>query len=184
MNIAPGVEFFEDRHEYWYKGKRLSGVTGLISKKLGQKMPQEFLEEHQEEGIHVHRAVQRWINTGNSGSVHPGVKWIVETLVDGFTRAPEQGVYSEALVSDFKQYASSVDIIGVDKDGALMICDIKKGLFKREYATWQLSLYKYFIEKYAKREVAECFCCCVKDREYYKIFPKPYAEVEKFLYGG
>jgi hypothetical protein len=64
-----------------------------------------------------------------------------------------------------------------------MIYDIKKGVFKREYVTWQLSIYKYFIEKYAGHKVDACVCICMKDREYYDIFPKPYEQVEKLLYG-
>jgi hypothetical protein len=62
--------------------------------------------------------------------------------------------------------------------------DIKKGVFKREYVTWQLSIYKYFIEKYAGRKVSRCVCICMKDREYYDIFPKPHERVEKLLYGA
>jgi hypothetical protein len=183
--LAPHVEFDADKHEYWYKGKRLSGVTGLISKKLGVKMPQEFVEEHQEEGIHVHRAVQRWIETGDPESVHPGVKWLVESWDE--KSLPEEAdalsMHSEVLVSDLKQYASAVDIIVRRTDNELMIYDIKKGVFKREYVTWQLSIYRYLIEKYAKKQVGECVCICMKDRDYYKIFPKSHEQVEKLLYG-
>jgi hypothetical protein len=188
--LAPHVEFDEAKHEYWYRGKQLSGVTGLISKKLGLKMPQEFVEEHQAEGVHVHRAVQKWIETGNPESVHPGVKWLTETFArNPGTGEPEhpthayQTAYSEVLVTDFKQYASAVDIVWERPDDGLMIYDIKKGVFKREYATWQLSIYKYFIEKYAGRKVACCVCICMKDREYYDIFPKSFEQVEKLLYG-
>jgi hypothetical protein len=181
--LAPGVEFDADKHEYWYEGKRLSGVTGLISKKLGLKMPQEFVEEHQEEGIHVHRAVQKWIETGDPESVHPGVAWLRENF---YKESPVYPLlsFAETLVSDFKQYASAVDIIAAEVPGGpLVIYDIKKGVFKREYVTWQLSIYKYFIEKYAKRNVAECVCICMKDREYYKIFPRSHEQVEMLLYG-
>jgi hypothetical protein len=191
LNLAPGVTFDGDRHEYWYNGKKLSGVTGLVSKKLGIKMPQEFVEEHQMEGIHVHRAVQRWIETGTLDSIHPGVLWLTET----FAKNPETGVpehpthtqqtaYAEALVSDFKRYASAVDIVWERPDGGLTIYDIKKGVFKRDYVTWQLSIYKYFIEKYAGRKVDACVCVCLKDKEYYDIFPKGAERVEKLLYGG
>jgi hypothetical protein len=86
------------------------------------------------------------------------------------------------LVSDFKEYASAVDIVS-EYIGGLQLYDIKKGLFKREYVTLQLSVYKYFIEKYAGRKVAFCICICMKDREYYDIFPKPAEQVEKLLYG-
>jgi hypothetical protein len=177
---VPHVEFDASKHEYWYKGRQLSGITGLISKKLGLKMPQEFVEEHQLEGIHVHRAVQKWIETGDPESVHPGVRWLMETFPSGFET---RSVGSEVLVSDFKQYASAVDIVRERADGDFAIYDIKKGLFKREYVTWQLSIYKYFIEKYAGRKVATCVCICMKDREYYDIFPKSSAQVERLLYG-
>jgi hypothetical protein len=182
--LAQGVEFDEAAHEYWYKGKRLSGVTGLISKKLGIKMPEEFVGEHREEGTHVHKAVQKWIETGDPESVHPGVRWLIESWRD--KSLPEEknalSAYSEVLVSDFKRYASAVDIVVRRTDGSMVLYDIKKGNFKREYVTWQLSIYKYFIEKCSKYRVAACICICMKDREYYDIFPKAHEKVERLLY--
>jgi hypothetical protein len=206
MTFADGVSFDEAKHEYWYNGKRLSGVTGLITKKLALKMPEDFMEEHRLEGVHVHKAVQRWVETGEVESVHPGVRWIVDTFLlpgrevlvsaDGkevkagaalFNSTKIVGVrpantYSEVLVSDFKQYASAVDIVREGAGGGLTIYDIKKGIFKRDYVTLQLSIYKYFIEKYAGRKVDECVCICMKDKEYYPVFPKPFDAVEKLLY--
>jgi hypothetical protein len=180
MTLAPGVDFDPVKHEYWYKGKQLSGVTGLISKKLGLKMPREFLEEHQEEGSHVHRAVQKWIETGDSGSVHPGVQWV--TIGPLAYLQDRTNLFAEVLVSDFKEYASAVDIV-VDRGIGLELLDTKTGVFKRDYVTWQLSTYKYFIEKYSGRKVVSCTCICIRDREYYPIFPKEAKEVERLLYG-
>ena len=180
MNLAPGATFDEEKHEYWYKGKQLSGITGLISKKLGLKYSNAFVSEHAEEGIHIHKAVQKWVETGNSESVHPGVQWVIEQL-----RYHDQ-FYSEVLISDLKQYASAVDLIydfAEQTSGNLHIFDIKKGKFNREYVTWQLSIYKYFIEKAAKYSVTKCACICIKDKEIYPIFPKSSGEVEKLLYG-
>jgi hypothetical protein len=185
LNFAYGVDFDEERHEYWYQGRQLSGVTGLISKKLRIKMPEAFVEEHRAEGVHVHKAVQKWIETGDPESVHAGVRWLIEAW--GVNSLPKNvkalAVHSEVLVSDFDRYASAVDIVVERSDGALSIYDIKKGVFKRDYVTWQLSIYKYLIEKYAKHEIAACMCICLRDREYYDIFPRPYEKVEKFLYG-
>jgi hypothetical protein len=185
LSLAKGVEFIEDKHEYWHKGRQLSGITGLIARKLGLKMPQEFVEEHQMEGIHVHKAVQKWIETGDPDSAHPGVKWLTSTFYNRYPiRVAAFAVFSEVLVSDFSQYASSVDIVAsLGKSGLVDIFDIKKGVFKREYVTWQLSIYKYFLETYAKRTVRNCVCICIKDKEYYDIFPKPREQVEKLLYG-
>jgi len=177
MNLAPGVSFDEGKHEYWYKGKQLSGITGLVSKKLGLKYSNAFVREHAEEGIHIHKAVQKWIQTGNSDSVHPGVQWITTFMAFSRTR-----FYSEILVSDFMQYASAVDIIETVND-EFFLYDIKKGRFNREYVTWQLSVYKYFIEKFTGFQVAKLFCLAIKDKEIYPIFPKKFEDVEKLLYG-
>jgi hypothetical protein len=182
LAFAPGVQFFEDEHEYLLKGKKLSGVTGLIGKKLGLKMPAEFVGEHRDEGLHVHHAIQCWIATGNPDSVHPGVVWLTKTLYDSFTPAVSYNIYSEVLVSDGKQFASAVDIVVETDRGDLEIYDIKKGVFKREYVSWQLGIYKYLIEKYGKRTVSKCTCACMKDKEYYPIFPKTEKEVETLLY--
>ncbi|MDR2794090.1 MAG: hypothetical protein LBB61_10595 [Treponema sp.] len=181
LHLAGGVEFDEAKHEYWYRGQRLSGVTGLISKRLGINMPQEFVEEHRMEGAHVHKAVQKWIETGKADSIHPGVKWLIETFAYHTLCDVPCRVYSEVLVSDFKRYASAVDIIAESAKGLVMY-DIKKGVFKREYVTWRFSIYKYFIEKYAERKVIACVCISMKDREYYDIFPKSFEQIEKILY--
>jgi len=185
LQLAPNVTFDEQKHEYWYKGKKLSGITGLVSKKLGLKYNNTFVGEHAEEGIHVHKAIQRWIETGDPESVHPGVQWLVETFRKEYPVGNVGKLYSEVLVSDFAQYASAVDII-LDRstsDG-ITLFDIKKGVFKREYVTWQLSIYKYFIETLVntRKTVRDCACICLKDKEYYPIFPKSVKEVEKLLY--
>jgi hypothetical protein len=184
LSLARGVEFDEDKHEYWYKGKRLSGVTGLISKKLGLKMPQEFVEEHRMEGIHVHKAVQKWIETGDPDSVHPGVKWLIETWDESSMPATacSFSLYSEVLVTDFEQYASAVDIVNVLTDGSLILYDIKKGLFKREYVSYQLNTYRYFIEHFTQRKVFQMVCICLRDNEYYPVFRMEDGRIEELLY--
>jgi len=184
LQLAPGVIFDEQKHEYWYKGKKLSGITGLVSKKLGLKYNGAFVGEHTEEGIHVHKAVQRWIETGDPESVHPGVQWLINNVfayVKGTGR-----FYSEVLVSDLDQYASAVDVVFQSYDmeelRVVDIFDIKKGVFKRDYVTWQLSIYKYLIEKYTGYIVKSCSCLCLRDKEVYPIFPKDYTQVEKLMY--
>jgi len=144
LAFAPGVQFFEEEHKYLLKGKELSGVTGLIGKKLGLKMPAEFVGEHRDEGLHVHHAIQGWIERKGASvdSIHPGVVWLTQTIVDSCFHAPI-AFYSEVLVSDGMNYASSVDIVVETEVGDLEIYDIKKGVFKREYVSWQLGIYKY-----------------------------------------
>jgi hypothetical protein len=141
-------------------------------------MPQEFVEEHQMEGIHVHKAVQKWIETGDPDSVHPGVKWLTETFQCVISK-----VYSEVLVSDFKQYASAVDIIEEYPDKGFIIYDLKKGRMNRRYVTYQLNVYRYLCERYAQRNVSGMVCISLRDREYYDIFRVDDVKVEELLYG-
>jgi len=181
MTLAPGITFDEAKHEYWYKGKQLSGITGLVAKKLGIKYSSEFVGEHAEDGIHIHKAVQKWIDTGDAGSIHPGVTWIIEELGKRFNRS---ALAAEVLVSDFKKYASAVDIMSNTIKG-LELFDIKSGKFNREYVTWQLSIYKYFVdlaEADKPTYIHSCVCISLKDKEFYPIFPKSREAVEKLLY--
>jgi hypothetical protein len=180
--LAPGVSFDGAAHEYRYKGSMLSGVTGIIGKRLGKKFD-SWVEEHQAEGVHVHRAVSRWINGEDPESAHPGVVWLTETLAGSFAGTPDK-LYSEVLVTDFSAYASAVDIVGLYPDKALAICDIKKGKIDREYVSWQLGVYKYLIEKHTGYRVVSCTAVSVKDREYYPVIPRKAEAVEGLLYGA
>lgn len=183
LELAPGVQFDQMRHEYFYRGKKLSGVTGLINKHTGTYMPAQFVGEAQGEGLHVHRTVERWIMTKGSEpvrSVHPGVLWLTSTLVDLFKK-PIIAMYAEVLVSDFDQYASSIDIVAMHDDKTLSLVDTKR-TFKRRNVTLQLSFYKYFVEKFSDYKVTDCYCAAFRDKEYYDIFPKTAQEVEAVLY--
>jgi hypothetical protein len=187
--FAPGVLFEEDTHEYFLKGRALSGITGIIGKKLALKMPEQFMEEHRDEGIHVHKAIQSWVEGKKIESVHPGVDWITNTFYaetcEPYTkeRGAVKSFNAEVLVSDLEQYASAVDIVVEWPDKTVDIYDIKNGIFKRDYCTLQLSIYKYFIEKFTVYNVRTCMVIGVKDKEYWPIFPKPFSEIEKLLYG-
>ena len=178
LTLAPGVSFNEGKHEYFFKGKKLSGITSSVNKLLGLSYSSSFVEEHRVDGLHVHKAVQLWIETGRPQSIHEGAVWIVNCLSPLLAKS---SLYAEVLVSDFKSYASMVDIVE-DTGNGLNIYDIKAGAFKRDSVTWQLSIYKYFIEKFSNYRVDKCICISVKDREFYKVFPKPFDKVEALLY--
>jgi hypothetical protein len=179
--LAPGVSFNEEAHTYHLNGKQLSGVTRVIGSYLGTKMPAEFVGEARDEGLHVHRAIEEWIDTGCTfvNSIHPGVTWMVNTLLNK-AREP-QVICSEVLVSDLHTYASPVDIITIGEDGLLELWDMKR-TFKRPSVTWQLSIYKYLIERYTTHKVGKMWCAAFRDYEYYPVFAKSPEEVEGLLY--
>jgi hypothetical protein len=149
--------------------------SGLI--KL-PKMPEEYVEEFRDEGLHVHHAIQEWINTGDSGSIHPGVAWVIKSLEE------RTGLSAEVLVSDLKRYASAVDIVNDLGHGELAIFDIKTGKMKRRYVTTQLNIYRYLIDHYTKYHVGGMICISIKDHEFWDIMPMADDQIEKLLYGG
>ena len=182
LYLAPGVTFNEERHEYHKNGKQLSGVTGVIGDYLGISFPETFVGEARGEGLHVHKTIEEWIDNPHQrvNSVHPAVLWLTKTVVDACKEKPI-ALYSEVLVSDGFQYASSVDIIAELPDGKLHLFDMKRS-FKRPSVTLQLSMYKYFIEKYTDREVAALTCASFRDKDYFPIFARTPREVERILY--
>jgi hypothetical protein len=183
MRLCGNVEFNGELHEYYQNGKTYSGVTGTIARQLNMRLPEEFVGEHQLEGIHVHKAAHEYLTTGWTDSTHPGVIWLIGYLSTEYSPA-QYSRFSEVLVTDNSRYASAVDIICelVNAPDELIIFDIKKGIFHRQYVSWQLGIYKYLLEN-AGNKVTDCVCLCLKDREAYPIIPVPRERVEKLLYG-
>jgi hypothetical protein len=181
LNLAPEITFSESEHLYTKNGVALSGVTGTIARRLGIKMPEEFVGEARLEGVHVHKSVEMWIRTGcqEITTIHSGVVWLTSTFLEHI-QGDIEGIQSEVLVSDGERYASAIDIVVGKSDGTLELYDIKRS-FKRQYVTLQLSIYKYLVEKYGYK-VSRLGCIAIKDRKYYDIFPRPDSEVVELLY--
>lgn len=183
--FAPGVIFDREAHEYYYKGARLSGVTCRVGPVSGYGHMSEdfkhFLSEAAEEGNHVHESVETWIKSGMQvwKTIHPAAIFVRDTLISmGNTQ-----LQSETLVSDFKQYASAIDILSVVNKNTIDIYDIKRK-FNREYVEWQLSIYKYLVEKYSKYKVRNLCVFATKDRRFFDDLKyKGVEKVEELLYG-
>lgn len=185
ITLAPGVTFNKEAHEYYYRGVKLSGITGRVGPVSGYgHMPESFkgvIGELAAEGNHVHESVEEWINSGLQvwKTIHPAAVFVKNTLL-------EQGnleLQAETLVSDFKQYASAIDILSKVNKNTIDIYDIKRS-FNREYVSWQLSIYKYLVETYSKYKVRKMCVFATKDRRFFDdIEFKGTEKVEELLYG-
>lgn len=177
--ITEGLTFDKEKHEYLYRGKQLSGVTGLISKKQKKNFSTSHVEEGRVQGSHVHDAIETYLREGKITSAHPAARWALNELKgfeeDGFL------LFSEVLVSDFTKYASAIDIMAVVGDGVYLF-DTKAGNFDRAYVTLQLSVYKYFLERYTTYKVDRLFCMSTKHRDFYPVIARSHEEVEELLY--
>ena len=183
--FAPGVSFNKEAHEYHYKGVKLSGITCRVGPVSGYGHMSEdfknFLSEAAGEGNHVHESVEDWIKSGMKTwkTIHPAAIFVRDKLL-------EMGNYqlqSETLVSDFKQYASAIDILSVVNRNTIDIYDIKRK-FNRDYVEWQLSIYKYLVETYSKYKVRKLCAFATKDRRFFDdLVYKGEDKVKELLYG-
>ena len=183
--LAPGITFDKEKHEYYYRGVKLSGVTCRVGPVSGYGHMNEgfkgILEEAAQEGLHVHESVEEWINSGLQvwKTIHPAALFVRDTLLS-------QGnlqLQAETLVSDFKQYASAIDILSMVDKKTIDIYDIKRK-FSREYVSWQLSIYKYLVETYTKYKVRKMCVFATKDRRFFDdIEYKGEEKVKELLYG-
>ena len=180
--VYPGLSFDKEAHRYFYKGKPLPGVTGIIGKRMKKHFESEFVEEGRSQGSHIHDAIETFIKTGSEVSVHPAARWAVEQL-RGYMEDYGLKLFAEVLVTDGRKYASAIDIIAVNADGAVYLFDTKAGNFDREYVSWQLGIYRYFLQVMSPDiNIARCYCLSTKHRDVYPIIPRSADDVTPLLY--
>lgn len=179
--VTEGLTFYPEKHEYFYNGKKLSGITGAIGKKLKRNYDTVHVEEGRTQGSHVHAAIEAFIKTGKIITVHPAANWAIAELKKII--ASGKTLYSEVLVSDFDSFATAADIVAVvDGTNDIILCDTKAGEFKRDYVTMQLSMEKAMIEATTDYHVKAAFCISTRDREFYPVFFKDKKEMMALLY--
>lgn len=143
------VVFDEAKHTYTLDGKKLSGITGVIQNQLFkdefENVPEDVLQKAAAYGTSVHKSIElfdsEWTNDGSPE---------VELYIDLIQRNNLNIERSEYLVSDNKNWASSIDKVYRTGDDTFIIADIKTYSMmspeKLEKARWQLSIYKYLFE--------------------------------------
>jgi hypothetical protein len=185
ITLAPGISFDKDKHEYYYKGVKLSGITCRVGPVSGYgHMSESFsnvIGELAAEGTHVHESVEDWIKSGLKvwRTIHPAAIFVRDKLLE----LGNLELQSETFVSDFKQYASAIDILSVVDKKTIDIYDIKRS-FSRDYVTWQLSIYKYLVETYTKYKVRKMCVFATKDRRFFDdIEYRGEDKVKELLYG-
>ena len=140
--FAPGVSFDKEKHEYYFQGVKLSGVTCRVGPVSGyghmSEETKNILSEAAGEGNHVHESVEEWIKSGLKtwNTIHPAAIFVRDKLLE----MGNLQLQSETLVSDFRQYASAIDILTVvkNKKNTIDIYDIKR----KKYNNYKLILYK------------------------------------------
>lgn len=183
--LRDDIEFDEENHIYRFRGKLLRGVTSLIAKRLRKKYSEASLAlmDAREYGKMFHKEVEEFLMNGTV-PVDPGVRW-VDSILKMYPRN-EWAVRCEMLVSNFKCTASAIDIVlyRPTEDGKkyrAVIFDIKTGEFCREYCSWQLGFYKWFLEIEGDFIVEAAYVISKKDARIYRISPIAKERCESLL---
>ena len=168
------IRFEKETHEYFIDDLSLSGITKVIGKRVNKvfdgarDIPK--VSSACEFGSQAHEEIEMYIKEGRE-IIHPSLSFVQEFIEEKYP-ITEYARYSEYLVSDYKKYATAIDLVFVDKNGVADIYDLKTGVFYREYCSWQLGVCKMFLEY----PVRYCGVISLKDKRIYKIIPKTLAQ--------
>ena len=141
-----GVVFHEDTHRYFLGDKELKGITSTLIAKVYpttySNVPQSVLDKAAEKGKILHSQIELHDILGDEPS-DPRIM-----LYD--QRKAEKGwmtVRGEYIVTDRKNYASPIDIVMCDKEGNIILADIKTTYdLHTDMVRLQLSIYKWLFE--------------------------------------
>lgn len=174
------VIFIPENHEYFFRGKRLSGVTSLISKyRPGNSSVVPFqLQKAAERGSAIHKEVEEALKTRVLPKGSEAI-FCVSTLLKRYGK--DTFFASELLVSDFENVASSVDIVAYKSPSKVDIFDIKTGKVDTDYCASQLGFYVYLLRLSRSLEVDRCFVLATRSSLLLPIQPISEKEVKEII---
>ena len=146
LNRVP-VMFDPDTHTYTNEetGELLSGITGTLLKRLFPSkydgVPKDILAKAAERGSNVHASIELYEKIGVTPSTQEGKAYADITRRNGMV-----ALDCEYTVTDFKHYASQIDVIYEVQENVVDLADIKTTYkFDEESVSWQLSIYAYMM---------------------------------------
>ena len=146
LNRVP-VLFDPDTHTYTNEetGELLSGITGTLLKRLFPSkydgVPKDILAKAAEKGSNVHASIELYEKIGVTPSTQEGKAYADITRKNGMV-----ALNCEYTVTDFKHYASQIDVIYEVQENVVDLADIKTTYkFDEESVSWQLSIYAYMM---------------------------------------
>lgn len=146
LNRVP-VLFDPDTHTYTNEetGEQLSGITGTLLKRLFpgkyDGVPKDILAKAAEKGSNIHASIELYEKIGVTPSTQEGKAYADITRRNGMV-----ALDCEYTVTDFKHYASQIDVIYEVQENVVDLADIKTTYkFDEESVSWQLSIYAYMM---------------------------------------
>ena len=144
--VESGVIFLEDTHQYFLDGVELQGITqSLIHRAFPDtyaNIPEEVLMRAAEKGSNIHETIQFCEENGFPGQTP---EWLSYAKMKADHHL--HYVTHEYIVTDRVKFASAIDLVMVDDEGKIVLCDIKTTSVRHyDNVTLQLSIYKRYFE--------------------------------------
>lgn len=150
-HIVKGLEFHKEEHRYTYYGKELQGITGIIKKYIFpdkyKGVSEATLEQAKQRGSKIHQDIE-----DHYLLLRAGRKIIYTPTVDRFHRMLRptmlKVIDNEVTVTDFKHFATNIDLVLHDTEGGIILGDIKTTYeYDDLYLRWQLSICAWMYER-------------------------------------
>jgi len=144
--VESGVIFKEDTHQYFLDGVELQGITqSLIHRAFPDtyaNIPEQVLMRAAEKGSNIHETIQFCEENGFPGATP---EWLSYAKMKADNHL--HYITHEYIVTDRVKYASAIDLVMVDDEGKIVLCDIKTTSVRHyDNVTLQLSIYKRYFE--------------------------------------
>lgn len=150
-HIVKGLVFYSDEHRYEYKHNELQGITGIIKKYI---FPDKYkgvceitLENAKQRGSKIHEDIEDYyllLRTGYEPEYTPAVDRFHRMLRPTMLKV----IDNEVTVTDFKHFATNIDLVLHDTEGGVILGDIKTTYeYDDLYLRWQLSIGAWMYEK-------------------------------------
>lgn len=141
------IKFNAENHSYIrMDGKRLQGITSLLSKHLFPKkyeaVPENILKDAAERGKNIHFALQCYNDDRLVLNEELIAKWEKFRTENGIVAHT-----SEYLVSDGINFATQIDLVGMVDDFYSMFDFKTTYSVDKKYLSWQLSICDYLKRK-------------------------------------
>lgn len=150
-HIVNGLVFYPEEHRYEYKHNELQGITGIIKKYIFpdkyKGVSETTLENAKQRGSKIHEDIEDYyllLRSGHEPAYTPAVERFHRMLRPTMLKV----IDNEVTVTDFKHFATNIDLVLHDTDGGVILGDIKTTFeYDDLYLRWQLSICAWMYEQ-------------------------------------
>lgn len=150
-HIVKGLVFYPEEHRYEYQHKELRGITGIIKQYI---FPNKYkgvneatLEQAKQRGSKIHEDIEDYYLLLRSGH-EPVYTEVIDRFHQMLRPTMLKVIDNEVTVTDFKHFATNIDLVLHDTDGGIILGDIKTTYeYDDLYLRWQLSICAWMYER-------------------------------------